>query len=58
MPLVDNYGREVPQEDLAACLASDLRTYTNLSREEIDARLWKHYPGVMRRWELEDREGG
>lgn len=58
MPLVDNYGREVTQEELAASLASDLRTYTNLSREEIDARLWKRYPGVMRRWELAEEHDG
>jgi hypothetical protein len=49
MTLVDNHGRVITQEELAASYVADMRDYAGLSPEEIDARLWKLYPGVMRR---------
>ena len=54
MTLVDNNGREITAEELCASLAADLRAYTDLSAAEIEARCWERYPGVMRRWQLED----
>lgn len=53
MTLVDKHGEPISQDELAADLAKDLREYTSLSREEIDERVRRFYPGVMRRLEAE-----
>lgn len=56
MTLVDQYGRVITKDELAACYAADLRSYTSLSDDEIDARLRDRYPAVMRRLDVFNAE--